>query len=345
MNRFPATFAFVLSVLLAAAASGQQQDQVFGTKGTPTRGLISAISATQVTIDVNGIPRPFDVKDILKVTFGDEPEELRTARDRALAGQYEDTLTELAKIDMSKVTLAAIKQDIEYYRAFSIAKLAMAAGGDKAKAYEQMFAFIGANRTTFHFLEGVQLLGDLCVALGDYAKAATFYAQLAKAPWPEYQMKSSVLEARALVAAGKHAEALAKFEQVLASGLATPEAAEQKMHATVGKAVCLAAAQQHEAAIKLLEELIANNDPSDARLFGRVYNALGTCYLKSGKTKDALLAFLHTDVLFYADPEAHAEALFYLSKLWNDVNQADRATRARALLQSSYAGSRWASMK
>jgi tetratricopeptide (TPR) repeat protein len=157
-------------------------------------------------------------------------------------------------------------------------------------------------------------------------------------------MRAAVLQARADSADGKYAEALPGFEQVLSSGLTTPEALEQKMHATVGKAVCLAATGKADEGIQIIEDLIAKNDPADATLFGRAYNALGACYMKTGKTKDALLAYLHTDVLFYRDPDTHAEALYHLSKLWGDIGKSDRAVRARGLLTSQYAGSRWAAI-
>jgi tetratricopeptide (TPR) repeat protein len=119
---------------------------------------------------------------------------------------------------------------------------------------------------------------------------------------------------------------------------------EQKMHAMVGKAVCLAATGKADEGIAMIEDLIAKNDPSDAKLFARAYNALGACYEKAGKTQDALLAYLHTDVLFFADREAHAEALYHLSKLWAAVNKSDRGVEAGTLLRSRYPGSRWASM-
>ena len=82
-----------------------------------------------------------------------------------------------------------------------------------------------------------------------------------------------------------------------------------------------------------------------ARMIARLYNALGRCYLKQNKPKDAVMAYLHTDVLFYADADAHAEALFHLSKLWSDINKSDRAVAARNTLRERYAGSVWAGLE
>jgi len=51
---------------------------------------------------------------------------------------------------------------------------------------------------------------------------------------------------------------------------------------------------------------------------------------------------LHTDMLFHADADSHAEALYYLSKLWPDINKADRAIAAKNTLRERYPGSVWA---
>jgi len=339
-------FAVALSAVawLAAAPVLAQQDTIIGRSGTPIRGTIVGISPSSVKIETTGTTRDIEVREIQKLSFGDEPADLRNARDQALAGQFENALESLKKINVAGIQIPAIKQDVGYYSAYCNAKLALTAGGDKTAAIAELRAFIGQNRTTFHFFQGVELLGDLNFSDGKYADAATFYALLGQADWPEYKMRAAVLQARAQTAEGKYDEALAAYDQVLTSGLNTPEAAEQKMHATVGRAVCLAATGKHEEGITIIEDMIAKHDPSNAALFGRAYNALGACYAKANKTQEALMAYLHTDILFFTDRESHAEALYHLSKLWAQVNKADRAVEARSTLQSRYPGTRWASM-
>ena len=337
-------YAILFAALLAAAPALAQQDTIIGRGGTPIRGTIVGMSPSSVKIETTGVTRDVEVREIQKLSFGDEPADLRTARDQALAGQFENALESLKKITAAEIQVPAIRQDVGYFAAYCRAKLALTAGGDKAAAIEELRTFIGQNRTTFHFFEGVELLGDLNFAAGKYADAATFYGLLGQADWAEYKMRAAVLQARAQTAEGKYAEALAAYDGVLASGLNTPEAAEQKMHATVGRAVCLAATGKHEEGITIIEDMIAKHDPSNATLFGRAYNALGASYLKANKPQEALMAYLHTDILFFTDHDAHAEALYQLSKLWAQVNKADRAGEARSMLQSRYPGSRWASM-
>ena len=73
----------------------------------------------------------------------------------------------------------------------------------------------------------------------------------------------------------------------------------------------------------------------------RAYNVLGTAYRQTGRTQEALLAFLHVDVLYPSVPEAHAEALANLADLWQQVHQNERANRARKTLEEEYPDSPW----
>ena len=76
-----------------------------------------------------------------------------------------------------------------------------------------------------------------------------------------------------------------------------------------------------DAAIRALEALIQNADPNDAELMARTYNALGESYQVTGKPVDATLAYLHVDLLFFRESAAHAEALYGLSQLWDEIGK------------------------
>ena len=75
----------------------------------------------------------------------------------------------------------------------------------------------------------------------------------------------------------------------------------------------------------MIEKIIQDADPQQRELHARAYNALGTCYEKAKQNKEALLAFLHVDVLYNTVPEAHAEALSHLVPLWHELGQDDRS--------------------
>ncbi len=114
----------------------------------------------------------------------------------------------------------------------------------------------------------------------------------------------------------------------------------------MGKALCLAKTGKADEAISILSDIIKKSDPQiDGKLFARAYNALGNCYLEQKRPKEALMAFLETDLLFFSDSDAHAEALSHLAPLWDERGQADRATDARNKLRDRYSGSIWAAAK
>jgi tetratricopeptide (TPR) repeat protein len=155
-------------------------------------------------------------------------------------------------------------------------------------------------------------------------------------------MRSAVAVGRTLQAQGKHAEAIAQFDSALTISGNGVDAENQKLSATLAKAVSQAETGNLEQAVQSIEEIIQKTDPEQKELHARAYNALGNCYLKADKTKDALLAFLHVDVLYNTVPEAHAEALSHMVSLWEAIGQQERARESRALLQERYAGSAWA---
>jgi len=318
-----------------------QFDQVYLAKGTPNRGSITAMSKDEVTLDMSGVARPFAVNEITRITYADEPTELNNARNAVLQRNWGQAEIELKKLDGQTPSRDLIRQDVEYYKALCLAKLAMTEGGDKNAAATAMLNVVKAAPNNYHFYDAAEVLGDLAISSGAFDKAATYYKPIAAAPWGDYQMRAGNAVGRALVEQKKFEEASQEFDKVVAIELSTAEAVREKLLANIGKAVCLAETGKPDEGIAILQDIIAKNDPADAALFARTYNALGRCYLKVNKPKDARDAFLFTDILFTTDPDAHAEALYHLSKLWTDLNKSDRAVAAKNTLRERYAGSIW----
>ena len=343
MNRFR----LLLAALLLATGSdafGQGFDLIQDANGTLTRGVIKETSRDKVVIEVNEVPREFQVNQIVNLTFRDDPLELKLARRDIKSGNFESALEKLKRIDRETLNRDIVKQDIDYYTAFATAQVALFGNGDKGAAALRLRKFVEENPGSYHYFESLEIIGNLAVGLGNYEAAEEYYGKVAGAPWPDYRMRGWVLQADAMLARGKYREAYEKYNAVLAEDTGAGQAAadRQKMLATVGKASCLAEGTKPEDGIRLAEGILEKADPKDTELYARAYNAMGRCYRKAGKPKDALLAYLHTDILFYAQPDAHAEALFHLSSLWGQVNKKDRALKARSLLKARYPDSIWA---
>jgi len=339
------SLAAVLLLLAPTVSFAQREDQVFVAKNAPTRGNIAAeggMTRDKVTVDTAVNSRQIEVSEITRITFRDEPSELNLGRMQAIQKNYNQALTDLKKVDPQKIERAYVRQDLEFYRSLCLCKLALNEGGDKKAASDAMYAFVSKAPQSYHFYEAAEVLGDVAMASGNYADAVRYYTGLAAAPWADYQMRANNACGRALIGQKQFDQALEKFKAVVDIVSSTTEAVRQKNLAQAGRAVCLAETGKVDDAISLIQDVISKTDQQDSLLYARLYNALGLCYLKQNKPKDAVTAFLHTEMLFHADAEAHAEALYYLSKLWPDINKADRAIAAKNTLRERYPGSVWA---
>jgi tetratricopeptide (TPR) repeat protein len=334
---------FVVAAILGPrTVFGQGADRIRLTKGSSEAGEIQEMTPLEVTIargsaGITKVP----VNEISSIIFKGEPAQLTQARINARGG-YQTAIERLGEIDRQAIDRDFVRQDVEFYEAYCTAKLALAGNGSIADAGRLVGSFVRNHRQNYHYLEAVEVLGDLLVAAGRFDMAVAQYAELAKAPWTEFKVRSAVLVGRALAAQGKHADAIRQFDSALADAGSAAETKSQRLAAILGKAVSLAETGGTDQAVKMIEEVIRDADPEDAALHALAYNALGRCYEQANRTKDALLAFLHVDVLYASQADAHAEALSRLAVLWESVGQEGRARDARQLLKERYSGSRWA---
>ncbi len=328
-------------VCLAVGGVCMALDTIKKTSGT-ARGEVVAMSSEKVSLKTNKVVTNVPVNQIVTIFFDGEPTSIKTARTHLFNGRYEDALEALDRVRPDEVQREVIRQDLAFYKALCAARMALAGNGSIKEAGTQMRNFADSNPGSYHFLEANEILGDLVVALGAYSAAEKYYARLANVPWPDYKMRAGVAIGRARLAQGKVTEALRAFESVLAIDARTDLEKSQRLAATLGKARCLAAAAKYDDAVKIVQAVLAKADPEQLELHARAYNTLGAALRKAGRKKEALLAFLHVDVLYFGLPEAHAEALFNLAELWTEVHKTERAVRARRILEERYQNSPWA---
>jgi tetratricopeptide (TPR) repeat protein len=326
----------------ATARADTVADRVRTARGSEA-GEVTGMTPLQVTLDKGTLgSRTVPVNEIKSIVFDGEPPALTQARVNARNGGYENALESLGRIDLASVSRDLVRQDVEYYKAYCAAQLALGGSGQILDAGRQLNTFVRSYPNNFHYLEAAEVMGDLLMVSGKYASAQKQYEELAKAPWPDYQMRAAVLVARTLQAQNKHADAIVEFDKVLQMPGQDDDVRGQKLSATLGKAVSLAETDHVDEAVGMIEAVIRDADPEQKELLARAYNALGNCYERAGKTKDALLAFLHVDLLYNTVPDAHAEALSHLVPLWQEVGQDKSARDARQTLNERYGGSRWA---
>lgn len=331
---------FTVGLCLAASTACWAFDRIQTAKGTVSGRYIS-MSPYKITIDKNGVDTDVPVNEVITLFYDREPAELANAKRSVMDGRYEETLEALAGIPANELTTPEMQQDVVYYKAFCNAKLALVGSKPVVEAGREMATFAGANTGSYHYLEACELVGDLLVAMRNYPAAETYYGIVAKAPWPDYKMRAGVAIGRARLAQNKIDEAKAAFQAVV-SNTATGDLAEtQRAGAKLGLAQCQAASGQQDEAIAAIQKILADADPENVPLHARGNNTLGTALRKAGRDKEALLAFLQVDILYFQEPDAHAEALFNLAQLWETMHHAERAAEARTTLKNRYPNSVW----
>jgi tetratricopeptide (TPR) repeat protein len=334
--------ALTAAIGVASASFAATADKIRLARGGET-GEVSDMTPTEITLNKGQAnSHAVAVNTIKSIAFEGEPSELAQARLNAISGSYAKAQQLLEKVDANQLKRDFMKQDLEYYQAYVAAKLAETGEGEIDFAGKKLNAFVKNYPNSFHYLEASELMGDLLMISGRFEIAQKQYAELAKAPWPDYKMRAAVAIGRALQAQDKHAEAIQEFDSALALPDDGPEAQTQKLAASLGKATSLAETGKADDATAMIEKIIQDADPQQKELNARAYNALGSCYEKANKNKDALFAFLHVDVLYGTVPDSHAEALYHLVSLWKTIGQDDRSREARETLQQKYAASRWA---
>ena len=329
----------VLTVCLSSAALADRITMLDG-KGRTVTGKILGISAEKITVDVRGERQDIAANIIATTEFDGEPGALKTARTAVTGSRMTEALEALDKVDPKTLTNDFLKQEAAYIRAWSKAKLVLAGSGNADDAEKELSAFIKDHKNSYHFYEICELYGDLMVQQGKFDRAKSSYAALAKAPWPEYSHKATVSLGMAEVSENKIDSARKNFESVINAKSEGDDESDQteriKGMAKVGLALCLTAEKKYDEAIKELEKIAENSGSEDSIFQSLVYNSLGATFEKAGKPREAILAFMHTDILFSSARTEHIKALTELSKLWKQVKRVERAEAIENRLKDLY---------
>lgn len=344
MNKQPMILAIVTWLAGVSAACALDQIKT-STQEKILLGKITGVTATVINFEPSGKsggPTEIPVNEIVRIMFENEPNNLFEARKRIHDGDYADALTSLEKINPDETARREVAEEVEFSKAFCSAQMALAGNASPSEAAKQMLGFISNSPNSYHYLQACELMGNLAVAAGAYAKAEEYYAKLAKAPWPDYKMRAQIAMARALLAQGKAAEANKAFDEALLNDAGGELAEGQRIAAKIGKARCMALTGKADLAVRTVEEIVAKIEGDNVELHALAYNALGTALRKSGKPDKAVLAFLHVHLLYSSLPEAHAEALANLEQLFTETHKPVHAQEMRQILDDRYRDSRWA---
>ena len=338
------TFATLLSIA-ATATTAHAIDRVFRKSDPkPAIGSITSVTKDDLTIKP-GVSTAVKIpaNDIASVEWEGERPQMKIARNSEKSGRFEDALTKYAEELKQAGTKARLKADIQFLIARTTAKIALADPKRLDEAATKLEAFRKANGTNFRYYECLGYLGEIYLIKKDATNAKAIFTLMAVAASADVKLSARNSSARLLLQQDDVAGALKEYQAVVAAAGTAKTAAElsRKYEAMLGTATCLQQQKKYDEAVKALDDVITQVSPQDTKIQAGAYLRQGDCLQALGKPKDALLAYLHVDVLFSSHPGLHAESLFHLAKLWKSVGREDRATEAAAKLEQDYPNSEW----
>ncbi len=338
MIDFSRTAMLVFVSLLMGLTNAWSIDRIYDKAGDNVSGEITATSKESVTLKKGTSNQEFAAGDILKIMYQGDPAPLVKAREFAVDGDYDQALAELKNVTPDAIRRDVVKADFAYYVVLCQAKLALSGKGDKKAAAAATFKFAGDNQNSWHFYDAMKLLGDLALALNDHSNALKYYRILGQSSATNTKIEAVYLTGLVNLKKGAAADATADFDKVIALQPQSPAAVRLQTLAKAGKAVAVARDGNGAEGLGMVKKLIADLNPTDTEMAARIYNAQGASYEAAGDKEGAIMAYLHTHLMFATQADAHAEALKKLAELWPQVGKPERAAAARQELQQRYPG-------
>jgi len=341
LRSFSNVLLVVLTVMIGSAGTAFAVDQVTKRSDRVTfRGEITAMTIESVTVTLlNGQTQVIPVSDIFSVRFDMEPPLLAQAQSNERSGALDVALEKFQTVQKEysgddKRLLA----DVKFLIARTMVKQALADPARVPDAAAAMKKFREEHKTNFRYFEAILL--DSSLATGEAAQ--TLLKEVQASPVKGYQLQAGVQLGQVLLAGNDAAGALAAFQQVIEQSAGDPSSSTALFDGMLGKAACQQKQGQTDDAIVTLEEVINQASEAESQTLARAWVLKGDCFRAKNMPKDALMAYLHVDVLYPSEPAAHAEALFHLASLWAPAGHQDRSDEAMAKLSAKYPNSPWA---
>lgn len=344
MKKFECGWVAIAALILVSESSMAADIVQRRSATTRLQGEIIETSATSITLKPkSGETIEIPAYDIALIDWDGEPANFRLARTDEQAGRLQKALDGYTKLlSDPKASREGLKTDIEFFLARTTAKLAPEDPAKFDDAVKKLDTFRKKHAKSFRIPECIELLGQLYLSKNDYPKARDTYESMGQISGSESKLASKLALARIDLMEGKTDEARKGFEAVSEASTKNPAELQRKLEAKVGVATCLQLQKEYDKAGTLLESVISEAAADDSRTQAEAYLRLGDGLQAAGKTKEALLAYLHVDVLYSSEKDYEAEALYHLSKLWGGIGQPERGADAAERLTSDYPESPWA---
>ncbi|WP_240910908.1 tetratricopeptide repeat protein [Paludisphaera soli] len=329
-------------ILGAADASADVVNLIPGTtfkqgQGGAVRGLVTAESPEQVVVSLGNSTINVPTDQIDSIEYQGQPASMQLGETNAAAGRAAEALAQFKKAATEAAGKPFVVEAAQFREAATLADLALTEPDRAKEALATLAAFLQAHPKGRHVVPARETLARLQLHAQDLKGAEANIAELAKlAPGAE---KAAVLKARLLLKSGDPASAGADLDRLIA---AATDGSPRQVELKLVKAETLIAASKSDEAESLVRQVIAAADADDAAVQSRAYNTLGDSLSAAARPKDALLAYLHVDLLYGKDKEEHPRALRRIEQIFRKMGQLPRADEYAQRLKQDYPNSVWA---
>ncbi len=332
----------VLALALSATAWADEIVLIPGSTikapGGRVRGQIQSESPTEVVIQLGAKDQSVPTDQINAIRYDGQPPSMTLAESRESGGALAEAADLYKKAASEAQDKPFILQAAQYHQAKALADLALADPERVTEAATLLEAFLRAHPKSRHIAPALESLARLQLQKGDFAAAERATAQMAGLP--RGADRAAILRARVFAKRGEHEKAIAELDRILSGSAGDPVKARE---VRLAKAESLAGLKKFPQAEADVRAVIQASPSEDFVAQSAAYNTLGDCLRAAGKPKDALLAYLHTDVLYAKDKEQHPRALAQIAQLWRELKRDDRANETMERLKQEYPRSPWLS--
>jgi tetratricopeptide (TPR) repeat protein len=300
--------------------------------GGQLQGQVTSETPTEVKIKVGGGEQIVPVDQIESVSYDGASPSYTLAESRRNAGLDAEAAELFQKAVAESKGKALLERAAQFGRAETLAGLALVDPSKSAEAVAALEPLTKGGTGGRQLGPALLLLIRLHLAAGDTEAASAALADLtARVPWAAG--RAGVLKAKIQGRKGEHDAALAELDALIA---ASPKDSSAAREAMLAKAESLAATKKFAEAEATVRSVIEQAGAEDAAIQAEAYNTLGDCLRAAGRPKDALRAYLRTDILYSSAKDEHARALANIVEIWRELKQDARAADVLEQLKQQY---------
>jgi len=308
--------------------------------GGRVKGQVQSESPSEVVVLLGATTTSVPTDQIQSIRYDGQSASFALAEARESSGQLAES-AELFKKAAAESSGKPFPYQAALYREAAVLTELASVEPDRIKdARDKLAKFVQAYAAGRHIVGARTCLARLQLLAGDFTGAEATIADLARLP--RGAERAAVLRTKILARQGKHQAAIAELDRLIAG---YPKGSERHRAALLAKAESLAGMKQFKEAETLLREVIQANPPEDASAQAPAYNTLGDCLRAANRPKDALIAYLHTDLLYSKNKEEHPRALHQIAALYRELKQDGRANESAQRLKQEYPRSPWATRR